>query len=68
MYAENVGSVNSNELCGGCRYRMACGLTGWPFGDVGVRVREKTKERWDRDGEAGQTSSTDTDMCRGFDD
>jgi hypothetical protein len=50
-YAENVGSVNSSELCGECRYRMACGLREWPFGDIGEIMGEDEGEAGARDGE-----------------
>lgn len=33
-YADNMGSVNSNELCGDCRYRLASGGAWRPLAGV----------------------------------
>jgi hypothetical protein len=44
-YAENIGSVNSSELCSNCKYRLTTGGAWRPFANVLVVMRTRSKEK-----------------------
>lgn len=44
-YAEKMGSVNSNELCPDCKYRLSSGEASRPFARVVAALRASVDGR-----------------------